>query len=150
MDDKHLRPKVGVGVVVFKEGKILLGKRKGAHGEGEWAAPGGHLEFAESVEECACRELLEETGLKAMSFHLGPWVNDVMENQKHYVTLFVFVDKFEGELKLMEPDKCEGWQWFSLDSLPLPLFPVCRSLIQKIGMEQIESFSLKKHQEKDL
>jgi 8-oxo-dGTP diphosphatase len=141
MDNKHLRPKVGVGVVVFNEGKVLLGKRKGAHGEGEWAAPGGHLEFGESVEECACRELLEETGLKAVSVRLGPWVNDVMENQKHYVTLFVFIDRFEGELQLLEPDKCEGWEWFSLESLPSPLFPVCQSLIQKIGLKQIESFS---------
>ncbi len=52
--------------------EILLGQRKGAHGAGTWATPGGHLEFGESVKACATRELLEETGLKPLSFRLGP------------------------------------------------------------------------------
>ena len=50
------RPKVGVGVIVVKEGKVLLQRRRGAHGEGTWGFPGGHLEFKESWEECAKRE----------------------------------------------------------------------------------------------
>ena len=44
-------PRVGVGVIVQRDGRILLGKRLGAHGEGTWALPGGHLEFGESVAE---------------------------------------------------------------------------------------------------
>ena len=55
------RPKVGVGVFVFKDGKTLLGKRKNAHGDGTWNPPGGHLEFNESIEQCAQREVLENT-----------------------------------------------------------------------------------------
>ena len=58
------RPKVGFGVFVMKEGKFLIGKRKNAHGEGSWSLPGGHLEFKESWEECAVREVLEEVGVK--------------------------------------------------------------------------------------
>src|SRR5215469_4737907 len=50
-DDSH--PKVGVGVMILKDGKVLIGKRKGAHGAGEWAWPGGHLEYMESFEDCA-------------------------------------------------------------------------------------------------
>ena len=53
-------PKVGVGVAVVKDGKVLLGKRKNAHGEGTWSFPGGHLEYKESWEDCAIRETLEE------------------------------------------------------------------------------------------
>ncbi len=132
MGNEILRPKVGVGVIVFNEGNILLGKRKGSHGAGTWAAPGGHLEFGETVEECACRELLEETGLKALSWRLGPWVNDVMEQTKHYVTLFVFVDRIEGDVQLLEPDKCEGWQWFERHAIPTPLFPSVESLMKKV------------------
>ncbi|HAB98411.1 MAG TPA: DNA mismatch repair protein MutT [Parachlamydiales bacterium] len=135
MGNEALRPKVGVGVIVFREGKILLGKRKGSHVEGAWATPGGHLEFGETVEECACRELLEETGLKALSWRLGPWVNDVMEQTKHYVTLFVFVDEVEGDVQLLEPDKCEGWQWFAPHSIPSPLFPSVQSLMKKVTLE---------------
>ena len=122
-------PRVGVGVCVVQEGEVLLGKRKGAHGAGEWSFPGGHLEFGETVEECAARELSEETGLKTLSLKLGPWTSDIIEETKHYITFFVFVTQFEGELQLLEPHKCEGWQWFEWDHFPAPLFPTIRSFM---------------------
>ncbi|PIN92058.1 hypothetical protein CO154_01270 [Candidatus Pacearchaeota archaeon CG_4_9_14_3_um_filter_31_7] len=52
-------PKVGVGVIVIKDNKVLLGKRKNAHGEGSLCFPGGHLEFNEKVEDAAEREVFE-------------------------------------------------------------------------------------------
>ena len=130
LSNDTLRPRVGVGVLVEREGKILLGLRKGSHGALTWAPPGGHLEFAENVEECAKRELLEETGLRAVSCTLGSWVENVMENgKKHYITLFVIVNQFEGEIQLLEPDKCEGWHWFSWNELPQPLFSSFASFV---------------------
>jgi len=135
------RPRVGVAIVVVRDGMVLLGKRKGAHGTGEWSTPGGHLEFGESVEECAHRELLEETGLIALSVQLGPWVNDIIEKDKHYITLFAFVDRVEGNLQLLEPDKCEVWKWFEWDKLPSPLFPTIRSLIKKMSIEKLSRIS---------
>lgn len=131
-------PKVGVAVVVVRKGEVLLGKRKGAHGESLWATPGGHLEFGEEIETCAKRELSEETGLIALSVRLGPWVNNVIENTKHYVTIFTFVEEFEGEPQLLEADKCEGWQWFDWDFLPTPLFPSILSLFQKVSTEKLK------------
>lgn len=134
-------PRVGVGVVVVQHGKILLGKRKGSHGPGTWCTPGGHLEFGETVEECANRELIEETGLRACSLKLGPWSNNFIEETKHYVNLYVLVSQFEGEPQLLEPDKCEGWQWFDLDYLPAPLFPTVVSVIEIMGLDSLKSFS---------
>lgn len=125
-----IRPQVGVGVLVFNAGRILLGKRKGAHGAGNWAAPGGHLDFGESVEECARRELLEETGLTALSVKTGLWSNDIIDGTKHYITLFATVDRFEGEVQLLEPDRCEEWRWFAKEALPSPLFPPLRSFFE--------------------
>lgn len=125
-------PRIGIACIVQKEGKILLGRRKGSHGLGSWAPPGGHLEFGESVEACAKRELLEETGLMPLFMRMGPWVENVMEQgKKHYITLFVFIDRFVGEVTLLEPDKCEGWDWYSRSSLPNPLFPSIHSLLEK-------------------
>jgi 8-oxo-dGTP diphosphatase len=129
---KENRPKIGVGVAVIQSGLILLGKRKSSHGAGEWAFPGGHLEFGETFEECAKRELLEETGLKALSLRVGPWLSNIFGPDKHYITFVVFVDRFEGNLQLLEPHKCEGWEWFKLGQLPTPLFPPIISLFKLV------------------
>ncbi|KAK0545689.1 hypothetical protein OC844_007323 [Tilletia horrida] len=58
-------PRVGLAVFVLNtHGHVLIGKRKGAHGAGTLALPGGHLELHESFEDCAVREVLEETGIE--------------------------------------------------------------------------------------
>ena len=122
------RPNVGVGVVVLKDGKVLMGRRKNSHGSGFWAFAGGHLEYKETVEECAKRELFEETGLVATVIRRGPWTNDIIDETKHYLTIFIFVEEFTGDLSCKEPDKCEGWHWMSWDDMPEPLFPAIQSL----------------------
>lgn len=127
------RPKIGVGVVVIRDGKVLMGKRKGSHGSGHWAPPGGHLEFGETIEQCVERELLEETGMIPLSQKKGPWTNDIM-GDKHYVTLWVFVYAFEGTPQLLEPHKCEGWEWFDWNELPQPLFLSVQNLVQQVGI----------------
>jgi 8-oxo-dGTP diphosphatase len=58
------KPKVGVGIMILKNGKILLGKRKGSHGEGEFAFPGGHLEYMESFTKCAKKKLRRSAASK--------------------------------------------------------------------------------------
>jgi 8-oxo-dGTP diphosphatase len=65
--------------------------------------------------------------LKALKIHRGPWTNDVME-LKHYITIFMIVTAFEGEPAVMEPGKCERWEWFEPDRLPEPLFAPVVSL----------------------
>jgi 8-oxo-dGTP diphosphatase len=115
------RPKVGVGVMVLKEGKVLLGKRKGSHGTGEYAWPGGHLEFGESIEECAKRETLEETGMQIDNVRYLRLAN-LRLWQKHYIDIGVVADWKSGEPRVMEPEKVEGWEWFSIDNPPEPLF----------------------------
>lgn len=118
---EHVR--VGVAVVIIRDGKILLGERIGSHGANTWATPGGHLEMGEEIAACAIRETLEETGLKVSDVSQLGFSNDVFNPlNKHYVTLYVVANDVEGEPKIMEPNKCLGWQWFALDELPKPLF----------------------------
>ncbi|MCU5775531.1 NUDIX hydrolase [Erwiniaceae bacterium BAC15a-03b] len=127
-------PRVGVGVLIFRQGKLLLGCRKGSHGAESWSAPGGHLEFGESVEQCARREVLEETGLQLATIERGPVTNDIFaDEQKHYITLFALAYAPAGEPRLCEPDKCSGWQWFAVDALPAPLFLPLQNLLLQYG-----------------
>ncbi len=117
------RPYIGVAVIVIRDDRVLLGKRRNAHGAGTWQFPGGHLEFGETIEGCAQRELFEETGLTITSQRMGPFTNDYFEDEgKHYVTLFVIADRTSGEVQLREPDKCARWDWFPWREMPKPHF----------------------------
>lgn len=123
--------RVGVGVLIVRENKVLLGKRRGSHGEGTWAPPGGHLDFGETVEECARREVLEETGIIIREVRRGPYTTDIFpEVNRHFVTLFVTATNSEGDPALLEPSKCEGWEWHPWSSLPTPLFGPMQSLCE--------------------
>ncbi len=136
---KTNRPQVGVGVIIIKDGKVLLGKRKNAHGEGCWSFPGGHLEFNESWEDCAFRETMEETGITIKNIRFGTVTNDVFQvENKHYITIFMLADYDSGEVKIMEPEKCEQWGWFEWDNLPQPLFLPIQNL-QKINYNPLDS-----------
>ncbi|QQK42840.1 NUDIX hydrolase domain-like [Penicillium digitatum] len=113
-------PKVGVGVFVFNAaGKFVIGKRKGSLGAGTWGLPGGHLEFGESFETCAARETLEETGLKIQNVRFLNATNSIMKMEnKHYITIFMGGVCEEGvDPQVIEPEKCEGWEWISWDEL---------------------------------
>lgn len=119
------RPRVGIGVMILKDGKVLLGKRKGAHGEGDWAFPGGHLEWMESIEECARRETMEEAGIEIENLRFQMVANVKAWKPKHYVHINILADWKSGEPEIREPDKCDGWAWYAMDELPSPLFPTC-------------------------
>ncbi len=126
------QPLVGIGVIILRHDKILLGRRQGSHGAGSWSAPGGHLEYGETPEQCARREVREETGLALEDVRRGPWVNVLFpEAQKHYITLFMLATAPSGEARRLEPEKCDGWRWFPLDTLPQPLFTPLEILLQE-------------------
>jgi 8-oxo-dGTP diphosphatase len=130
--DMEKRPKVGLGVMILKDGKVLFGKRKNAHGEGSWCPPGGHLEYKESLEDCARREVMEETGLSVGKIHFSALTNDIFElEDKHYITIHMVAEYLDGEPQLLEPDKCERWEWFSWDALPSPLFTPTQNLLKQ-------------------
>src|SRR5262249_6098037 len=120
----------GVGVIIIREGLLLLGRRIGAHGAGTWALPGGHLEFGETIADCARREAKEETGLLVESVAPAPYTNDIMASEgRHYVTLFVQATVGAGDPSVLEPEKRAGWQWFKWRTLPAPLFQPLATLV---------------------
>jgi len=103
----------GFGVMLMSsQGKILLGKRNddaqkadsALKGEGTWTMPGGKLEFHESFEDGAKREVMEETSLQLNSVKVI-CVNNDMVDTAHFVTIGLFSQDFSGEVKVMEPDE---------------------------------------------
>lgn len=130
------RPKIGVGVCIVKDKKVLLGKRLNSHGQGTWAFPGGHLEFGESLAACAQREVTEETGLIIGNIRRGPYSEDLFPiEDKHYITIIMIADYVSGIPQVLEPHKCQEWQWFEYHNLPQPLFVTFINLVnQKINL----------------
>ena len=127
-----MRPGIGVAVIVVKDGKVLMGKRKNILGSGEWAFPGGHLEFHEKIEDCAKREVYEETGLIVKNIRVTTFTNDIfVKEKKHYITLFTIADYDSGKVELKEHDKCELWEWFDWDNMPEPLYLPVKNLLKQ-------------------
>ena len=112
-------PRVGVGVMIINDkNEVLLGLRHGSHGAGEWSFPGGHLEFGETIFETAAREAKEECNLDVADLELIPVADErryIQTDGKHYLNIGVKVKTSRGEVKVMEPDKCLEWRWFSLN-----------------------------------
>ena len=131
------KPKVGVGVMILREGKVLLGKRKGSHGEGEYSFPGGHLEYMESFADCAKREVKEECGIEIDNIRFQFLSNVTKYAPKHYVHIGLIADWKEGEPEVLEPDKCESWGWHDLDNLPQPLFEMCEQAIDSYRIDKM-------------
>jgi 8-oxo-dGTP diphosphatase len=113
-----------VGIIILKDNKVLMGKRKGSHGEGEYAVQGGHLENGETIEECVLRELAEEVGpqFKIKNLRFLCTTNLRKYLPKHYLDIGMTADWAAGDPKVMEPHKIESWEWYDLDNMPSPLF----------------------------
>lgn len=127
---------VGVNALIIRDNKILLGKRKNCFGAGEYGLPGGHLENNEKINEALSREILEETGIMCKSATFSNIVN-CPGTHGHYLQIGFVINDFEGELKLMEPEKCEGWEWFDFDNLPQNIFrthkPQIEAYLKKVS-----------------
>jgi len=117
----HVR--VGVGVIIEEYGKVLLMKRKGSIGSNTWGLPGGKLEKFETIENCAFREVKEETNLDISDIIIDSTItNDIFHNDNiHYITLYVKCEH-SGDLKNLEKNKCSIIKWFDWKELPTPLF----------------------------
>ena len=133
-----MKPGLGVGVMILKDNKVLLGLRNPnkikasseLQGQGTWTMPGGKVEFMEKLVDAAKRELEEETSLKATNLELL-CVSDDMTDTAHYVTVGFIVKEFTGEVKTMEPETIMEWKWFDLNDLPTNLYNPSKVVLEK-------------------
>lgn len=122
MSDNVVR--VGVGVIIEDaQGRVLLLKRAGLHGNGTWSNPGGHLDPGETPDQCAIRETREETSVEIGNLRFRGLTNDIFPaSGKHYITIWMQGDIVSGEPTLTAPDEALEIGWFAWDALPEPLF----------------------------
>lgn len=132
-----MKPGLGVGVMILKDNKVLLGLRNPDRvkasselkGEGTWTMPGGKVEFMEKLVDAAKRDWKEKLvycqRLKTIC------VSDDMTDTAHYVTAGFLVNCYEGEIKAMEPETILEWKWFDIDNLPENMYKPSRVVIEK-------------------
>jgi len=127
------KPKVGLGVIIVnQEGKILIGKRKGLHAP-YYSIPGGKLDAGETFAQGAIREVKEETNLDIKDMQVIGITNNLETYKKegvHFISVILLAKEFSGELKVMEPEKCEGWIWVEPTQLPQPHFEASQKAIK--------------------
>ena len=129
--------KTGVGVMLLNDNKVLLGHRVtkakdtgGIYEPDSWTFPGGKQEYNETVLETAIRETKEETNLDLKELYVYT-ATDEFQSDRHFVTIGVISSSYEGELKVMEPDKINEWKWFDLNDLPKNIYTPSKNMIEE-------------------
>lgn len=131
---KVLKPEVVVGVLVFKGTKVLLGKRKRGDGAFEYAGPGGRLAFGETLEECAVRKVLEETGLEVKNVRIVSFLNALHWEGAHYIDIEAVAQWETGNPEVFDSKMFDEWNWYDIDDLPEPLI-----IGDKKGLEALQT-----------
>ncbi|KAI3744280.1 hypothetical protein L1987_57357 [Smallanthus sonchifolius] len=124
---------IGVSVFILKDNKILFGRRRSLSVAANlYGLPGGHLEFGESYEECATREVKEETGLDIKNIEWLTKTNKFYHDETHLEVIYMraYLSDPDQTPQNVEPDKCEGWEWYDLNNLPEPMFGPLREMLQ--------------------
>lgn len=109
-------------LLLNSQGSVLLGKRKNSYKAGYFGLPGGRIELNEPILMAIKREVEEETGLRVNNLE---YLGVVRENQGNYDFIhFVYIARnVTQQPTLCEPEKCESWQWISMDEIDKSVLP---------------------------
>ena len=139
--------KVGIGIMILNENKILLGHRAknkkdtgGIYEVDCWTLPGGKQEYNETFLDGAKREVKEETNLDIEDLELFGAADDIQPD-RHYITMHVIAKKYNGEPQVMEPTKEDEWKWFDLDNLPKNLYSPSKKFIESYKNKTLNSLN---------
>lgn len=130
MENNREKIKPCVGVMIFKEGKVLMGKRRGRHGDGEYSFTGGHLEYLDSFEECSKRETLEESGLLIKNIKFLCLANYCKYEDRQDILVGMTAEWENGEPTDSPNERIGDWAWYDLNNLPSPRFYPSEILIK--------------------
>lgn len=110
-------PAVGVACLLFRQGKLLLGRRPKPPQQNSWQCPGGFLHFNETPQQAGERILRQRLGLELTLENCGFYTNNLFTfESQHTLSLYLSADC--QQQNITHPD----WQWFDIKQLPQPLF----------------------------
>ena len=114
-------PALTVDGIIIEHDEILLIKRKHDPFQGQWALPGGFVEYGETTTDAVCREVLEETGLNAEIISLFDVYSDPQRDPRgHTVSIIYILRKIKGAVH--GGDDASDARFFSLNALPALAF----------------------------
>lgn len=114
---------------------LLLRRHNTGYADGHYYLPAGHVEENEEVKDAMIREAKEEIGVDLQKKDLE--LVHVMHRKAVGITYvdFIFKSKtWSGEIKIMEPEKCDELIWADLDNLPKKVIPFTRKLLKTKDM----------------
>ena len=122
MFDGDAHPRVGVGVLIIDQNRVLLSLRRRPPEAGCWSILGGRVELFETIESCVIREAREEAGIDVVVDSLLCVTDHIVGAEKvHWVSPAYLGRIVGGVPENREPDKAAQVAWFSLGELPEPM-----------------------------
>ena len=122
---KYPRPAVTADCVVMTREavpQVLLIERGNDPFKGCWAFPGGFMNMDETTEQCAIRELEEETGLRVTSIHQIGAYSKVDRDPRGRTISVAYLAIIEKPVDVTGQDDAVKAKWFPIDALPLLAF----------------------------
>ena len=119
MTERHLTRQAVFIVLRNEKGEILLQQRANTgYLDGYWDLPSGHIEYGESLRDCAARETKEEVDVDVSPEDLSLIHIEQFYVEKDYVNYTFEAKQWNGTPSIAEPEKCSAIGWFAVDALP--------------------------------
>lgn len=122
-------------LVLLQGGRVLLARRKNTgYRDGYYSLPAGHVESGETFSTALRREVEEEIGLQLSSGVpiLSHIAHRKGEDGSERVDAFFVVKEWVGEVRNLEPEKCDDLSWFPVGELPEKTIPYIRTVLGEI------------------
>ncbi|HEY4509620.1 MAG TPA: NUDIX domain-containing protein [Candidatus Paceibacterota bacterium] len=137
MANKERHRIIPAAYVILRRGNEILMQRrlKTGYEDGNYGLVSGHVEQGESYQGAIIREAKEEAGVTVKPedlrfVHLLHRKDKGEDNER--ADVFFMIERWEGEVKNVEPQKCSDLSWFSVGNLPANTIPYIRMVIQSV------------------
>ncbi|MDP1883741.1 MAG: NUDIX domain-containing protein [Candidatus Moranbacteria bacterium] len=130
MEKERFKFVVAAYLMLVRDGKILLLRRSNTgYEDGKRSLVAGHVDGGESFREAIVREAKEEAGIEIRLEDVS--VAHVMQRiALGRISVFLTAEKWKGEIRNTEPDKCDDLGWFDIDDLPVNTIPYIKKAIE--------------------